>query len=176
VTQRESGILKRRRAAPIPAYIIIVGRALVSVVVALFMCALMMGIGSIFYGATIPSRTIPAVAVAAILGALAFCSAGYAVATFIRFADAAQPVVQITLLPLYFISGVFVPQSQIPDWLGTVAGIFPVRHLSAALLKAYDPATTGAGFSGTDLAVLAAWAVGGFVVALWRFSWNPLGR
>jgi len=176
VTQRESGILKRRRAAPVPAYVLILGRALVAVVVALFMCALMMAIGSIFYGATLPSHTIPGVAVAAILGALTFCSVGYAVATFIRFADAAQPIVQITLLPLYFISGVFVPQNQIPNWLGNVASVFPVRHLSSALITAYDPTTTGAGFSGGDLAVLAAWAAGGLVVALWRFSWSPRGR
>lgn len=176
VTQRESGILKRRRAAPIPAHVLIVGRALVAVVIALFMCALMMGIGSIFYGATVPSHTIPGVAVAAVLGAVTFCTVGYAVSTFIRFADAAQPVVQITLLPLYFISGVFVAQSQIPNWLSNVAGIFPVKHLSNALITAYDPATTGAGFSTNDLLVLGAWAVGGLIIALWRFSWSPLGR
>jgi ABC-2 type transport system permease protein len=176
VTQRESGILKRRRSAPVPAYVLILGRALVSVVLALFMCALMMGIGSIFYGATVPSHTFPGVAVAAILGALMFCTVGYAVATFIGSADAAQPIVQITLLPLYFISGVFVPQSQIPSWLGNVAAVFPVKHLSAALIKAYVPTTTGAGFSGGDLAVLAAWGVGGLIVALWHFSWCPRGR
>src|SRR5579884_943876 len=175
VAQRESGILKRRRAAPIPAYVLIVGRALVAVVVALFMCALMMAIGSIFYGATVPSHTIPGVAAAAILGAVTFCTVGFAVSTFIPDADAAQPMVQITLLPLYFISGVFVAQSEIPSWLSNIAGIFPVKHLSAALITAYDPTTKGAGFSPNDLLVLAAWAVGGLVVALWRFSWSPRG-
>ena len=176
VAQRESGILKRRRSTPVPAYVLIVGRALVGVVVALFMCGLLMAIGAIFYGATLPSHTIPGVAVTAVLGAVAFCMVGYAVSTFIADADAAQPIIQIVLLPLYFISGVFVPQSQIPSWLGHFADIFPIKHLSGALLYAYEPTTKGAGFSGWDLLILGAWAVGGLIVALWRFSWYPSGR
>jgi ABC-2 type transport system permease protein len=176
VIERESGILKRRRAAPVPAYVLIVGRALLAVALALFMCALMMGIGAIFFGATIPTHTLPAVAVSATLGAITFCTVGYAVVTFINASDAAQPVVQLILLPLYFISGVFVPQSQIPSWLSNVAGFFPVKHLSNALVTAYDPNTSGAGFSANDLLVLAAWAVAGLLVALRRFSWSPRGR
>lgn len=176
VTQRESGILKRRRSTPVPAYVLILGRALVSVVVALFMCALLMTIGAVFYGATVPSHTIPGVAVTAVLGAAAFCMLGYAVSTLISDADSAQPIIQIVLLPLYFISGVFVPASQIPGWLGQVASIFPVKHLSGALLHAYDPRTTGAGFSGWDLLILALWAAGSLVFALWRFSWSAQGR
>jgi ABC-2 type transport system permease protein len=176
VAQRESGILKRRRAAPIPAWVLIAGRALLAVVTALFMCALLLAIGRIFYGVSLPTRTLPAVVVAAVLGAATFCSGGFAVASFIGPVDAAQPVVQATLLPLYFISGVFVAQSQIPTWLGNIASVFPVRHLTDALVAAYDPGTTGSGLNGADLAVLAAWLVGGLAVALARFSRMPRGR
>jgi ABC-2 type transport system permease protein len=80
------------------------------------------------------------------------------------------------MLPLYFISGVFIPVSQLPHWLVDVAGVFPVRHLAAALLTAYNPHTPGAGFSGTDLLIVAAWGVGGLALALRRFSWLPRGR
>jgi ABC-2 type transport system permease protein len=176
VAQRESGILKRRRATPVPAWALIIGRALVAVVVALFMCALLLAIGAGLYGVSLPTHTIPGVASAAIVGALAFCCAGYAMASFIRAADSAQPLVQVTMLPLYFISGVFVPQTVIPTWLGDVANVFPVRHLSDALVTAYDPATVGSGINGGDLAVLAAWAVGCMLIALARFSWTPRGR
>jgi ABC-2 type transport system permease protein len=176
VTQRESGILKRRRSTPVPAYVLIVGRGLVSIVLALFMCALMMAIGSIFFSATVPTHTLPGVAAAAIIGSISFCTAGYAVSTFIRDEDSAQPIIQIILLPLYFISGVFVPESQIPTWLSNIAAIFPVKHLASALILAYDPRTTGAGFSWPDLAVMTAWGIGGLAVALWRFSWYPHGK
>jgi ABC-2 type transport system permease protein len=107
---------------------------------------------------------------------LVFCCLGYALASVIRNEDAAQPITQAVILPLYFISGVFVPASIIPHWLLDVAKIFPVRHLAAALLSAYNPHTTGAGFAGGDLLILALWGVGGLVVALLRFSWLPLRR
>ena len=80
------------------------------------------------------------------------------------------------MLPLYFISGVFIAISVLPRWLVDVASVFPVRHLAAALLTAYNPHTTGAGFAVTDLLIVAAWGVGGLLIALRRFSWLPVGR
>lgn len=94
----------------------------------------------------------------------------------IRNQDAAQPITQASMLPLYFISGVFVAVSTLPHWLVDVADVFPVRHLAAALLTAYNPHTAGPGFAWGDLAVLVLWGIGGLAIALWRFSWVPLSR
>jgi ABC-2 type transport system permease protein len=174
--QRETGVLKRRRATPVPASAIILGRSLTAVVVALGITAVLLGIGWAAFGAHVPGRTAPALVVAVVVGTLAFCCLGYALASVIRDADSAQPVTQAVMLPLYFISGVFVATTTLPRWLVDVAGVFPVRHLAAALLTAYNPHTAGAGFAGTDLLVLALWGVFGLVVALRRFSWTPLGR
>jgi ABC-2 type transport system permease protein len=174
--QRETGVLKRRRATPVSAGALIVGRALTAVVVALGMTALLLTIGWVFYGAHIPARTAPALAVTVIVGAISFCCLGYALTSVIRNEDAAQPITQAAVLPLYFISGVFVPVSQLPAWLVDIADVFPVRHLAAALLVAYNPNTAGAGFAGWDLLIVAAWGAFGLVVALRRFSWLPLGH
>jgi ABC-2 type transport system permease protein len=174
--QRESGVLKRRRATPVPASAIIGGRALTAVITALVITAVLLVLGWAAFSAHIPARTAPALAVSVIVGALSFCCLGFAVASIIRDQDAAQPVTQALLLPLYFISGVFIAASQLPKWLVNVSGVFPVRHLAAALLKAYNPYTRGAGFAWEDLLIVAAWGVAGLVIALRRFSWLPLGR
>ncbi len=174
--QRETGVLKRRRATPMPAGAIIGARALTAMVTALALTGLLLGIGWVAYGADVPARTAPALVVTVLLGAAVFCCLGFALASVIRNEDAAQPITQATMLPLYFISGVFVAASVLPHWLVDVAAVFPVRHLAAALLTAYNPHTRGDGFAGTDLLVLAAWGVGGLTVALRRFSWLPLGR
>jgi len=176
VRQRESGILKRRRATPVPAFVPIAGRALVAVVAALLMCALLLGIGAVFYNSPLPTHTIPGVAIATAVGAATFCCIAFAVASFVRNADAAQPVVQLTLLPLSFISGIFVPLTNVPTWLANLASFFPARPLADALRAGFDPTTKGAGISGGDLLVLGAWAVASLVVALLRFSWTPRGR
>jgi ABC-2 type transport system permease protein len=174
--QRETGVLKRRRATPVPAAAVIAGRALTAVVVALGITGVLLAIGWAAYGAHVPARTAPALVVTVVVGTLAFCCLGYALASIIRNEDAAQPITQAVMLPLYFISGVFVSVTVLPNWLVDVAGVFPVRHLAAALLVAYNPHTSGSGFAATDLLVVAAWGVGGLLVALRRFRWLPLGR
>jgi ABC-2 type transport system permease protein len=174
--QRETGVLKRRRATPMPAGAIIAGRALTAMVTALALTGVLLAIGWVAFGADVPARTAPALVVTVLLGAAVFCCLGFALASVIRNEDAAQPITQATMLPLYFISGVFVAASTLPRWLVDIADIFPVRHLAAALLTAYNPHTRGTGFAGTDLLILAAWGVGGLIVALRRFSWLPLGR
>jgi ABC-2 type transport system permease protein len=174
--QRERGVLKRRRATPVPAGAIIAGRVLTAAVVALFMTAVLLGIGWAAYGARVPGRTALALVATVVIGAACFCCLGYALTSVIHDEDAALPATQALLLPLYFISGVFVATSILPHWLAGVGDVFPVRHLASALLTAYNPHTAGLGFSGQDLLILAAWGIAGLLIALRRFSWLPLGR
>ena len=173
--QRESGVLKRRRATPVPAGAIIGGRALTAGVTALAISTVLLAIGWFGYGAHVPARTAPALALTVVVGAVSFCCLGFALAALIGDQDAAQPVTQAVLLPLYFISGVFVPRNNLPHWLVDVASAFPVHHLAAALLVAYEPHARGAGLAVTDLLVVAGWGLAGLGIALRRFRWNPLG-
>jgi ABC-2 type transport system permease protein len=171
--QREAGILKRRRSTPVPAWVLIAGRALVAIVVALGVMTVLLLIGRFAYGVHLPSETLPGVVLTGIVGAVAFCCLGYALSTAIRSADSAQPMVQAIMLPLYFISGVFIPNVSLPTWLRDVAEVFPVQHLAGGLRHAFDPGTHGAGIVWSDLGVLALWAVAGLAFALVRFSWTP---
>jgi ABC-2 type transport system permease protein len=174
--QRERGVLKRRRATPVPAAAIIAGRVVTAVIVAVVMAAILLGIGWAAYGAHVPGRTALAFAVTVVVGAASFCCLGYALTSFVRNEDAALPTTQALMLPLYFISGVFVTVAVLPHWLADVGEIFPVRHLADALLVAYNPHTTGLGFAGQDLLIVAAWGTAGLLIALRKFSWLPLAR
>ena len=171
--QRETGVLKRRRSTPVPAWVLIAGRALTAIVVSLGVMTVLLLIGRFGYGVKLPTRTLPAVVVAAVVGAVTFCCLGYALSTAVRSADAAQPMVQAIMLPLYFISGVFIPNVNLPAWLQDIAKVFPVQHLSDGLHHAFDPATRGTGIVWSDLGILALWAAGGLTVALLRFTWTP---
>jgi ABC-2 type transport system permease protein len=174
--QRERGVLKRRRATPVPAAAVVAGRVLTAVVVAVVMAIVLTGIGWAAYGARVPGRTALALAVTVVTGAASFCCLGYAVSSLIRDEDAALPAAMALTLPLYFISGVFVAVSALPRWLAGAGEVFPVRHLASALLVAYNPHTTGMGFAGPDLLIVAAWGVAGLLIALRKFSWLPGGR
>ena len=174
VGTREAGIYKRRRATPVSAVVLIASRALVAVTVAVAITAVLLAIGH-FYGASVPTHALPALALDVIVGSLAFCCLGYALASSLASRDAVQPAVMFITLPLYFISGVFVASSVLPHWLQNVANVFPVRHLASALLAVYNPHTVGAGIRWGDLAVLATWGVVGLLIAVRRFSWLPRG-
>jgi ABC-2 type transport system permease protein len=149
---RENGILKRIRATPMPRWVFIAGRIGNSVVVSVLMLALLATLGRIAYGVEIPWSRMPAV-----LTTLAI----------------AAPITNLALFPLYFLSGVFIPESEIPDGVLNIAGAFPVRHFFEAFFTAWDPATTGAGFEWGDLAVVAAWGVAGLLITIRTFRWVP---
>jgi ABC-2 type transport system permease protein len=174
--QRERGVLKRRRATPVPAAAVIAGRVLIAVVIAVVMAVVLLGIGWAAYGAHIPGHTALALAATVVTGTASFCCLGYALTSVIRNEDAALPTTTAITLPLYFISGVFVAVSVLPHWLADVGEIFPVRHLANALLIAYNPHTTGLGFAGRDLLIVAGWGAAGLLIAVRKFSWLPLGR
>lgn len=176
VSQRERGILKRRRATPVPAAALIAGRSLTAVTVSFANFVVLALVGWIAYGVDLPGRTLPAIVVTVAVGAGALCCVGYAFSTFIGSEESATPILQAVILPLYFISGIFVPADTVPDWLLSVADGFPIRHLGQALLAAYDPATAGSGFAWGHLGILAAWGAAGLLVAAKRFRWTPQSR
>lgn len=171
--QRESGVLKRRRSTPVPAWVLIASRALTSVILAVALVLVIVVIGRIVYGVHLPGATLPAFVLGVVVGAAAFCCMSFTAASFIRNEDSAQPIIQAIILPLYFISGVFVPKDQLSSTLRDIASVFPVSHLDNALFKAFDPATTGSGIAGSDLLILAVWGAAGLLIALWRFTWSP---
>jgi ABC-2 type transport system permease protein len=169
--QRELGVLKRRRATPAPAAVIIAGRALTSLVVSLAVAAVVVAIGSIAYDVHIAPGAIGTLGLSVAVGSLGFACLGYAVSTVIGSADAAQPVVLALTLPLAFISGVYIPPVTLPTALQHVAEVFPLEHLVGALGRGFLPGSHGAAWG--DLAILAVWGVAGLIAALWRFRWTP---
>ena len=171
--QRETGVLKRRRATPVPAGVLIAGRTLTAVTVSLVVLTVLLALGRFAYGVHLRVAALPGIALTAVVGSITFCVLGYGLSTVIHNEDAAQPMTQAIMLPLYFISGVFVPNLQLPSWLRHVAEVFPVQHLADGLHNAYNPSIHGAGIVWSDIGVLAIWAAIGLGVALLRFSWLP---
>lgn len=175
VAQRESGVLKRRRATPATAAVLVAGRTLTAAVASLVLAWLLLALAGNHYQVAVPRAGLPAVVLAVTLGAAAFASLGYALASAIRTPAAAQPAASLALLPFLLISGVLVPTDRLPAGLDTLARVFPLEHLADALRYALDPAVAGDHLAVGDLAVLAAWALGGFVVAYRSFGWLPKG-
>jgi ABC-2 type transport system permease protein len=137
------------------------------------MIAVVGALGKLFYSTEIPFDRLPAILVTLAVGAFTFCCLGFALTAAIPSEDAAAPVTNAVILPLYFLSGVFIPESEIPTGVLHFANVFPVRHFFEAFFTAWDPNTTGSGFELGDLAVVAAWGLFGLLVAVRFFRWEP---
>lgn len=172
-TLRETGVLKRRRATPAPPALLIAGQALATVLIVVVMATILLAIGKLVYGVGMAPAALAALACTSVVGALTFACLGYAVSGLIGSPDAAQPVVQATTMPLWFISGVFIPTAKLGGTLRTVGELFPVQHLAAGLQQASVHSTFGGAISLSDLLVLAAWGLAAAAFAAWRFSWLP---
>lgn len=170
---RESGRLKRVRSTPLPVWAFAAGRVGNAIVVSLLMTLVITAIGKIVYDVQVPGNTIPALLLTLLVGAFAFSSLGFALTALIPSEEAAPPITNVAVLPLYFLSGVFIPETEIPDGVLGVASVFPIRNFFEALLTAFDPGTAGAGFEWGHLGVVALWGVGGMLLAARYFRWSP---
>jgi ABC-2 type transport system permease protein len=170
---RESGVLKRRRATPVPPALLIASQALSTLVIVAIMATILLVIGKVAYGVGMAPAAIAAIACTTVVGTLAFACIGYAVSGMIGSPDAAQPIVQATTLPLWFLSGVFIPTTNLSSTLRTVGSLFPVEHLAAGLQLASVSTSFSSAISVSDLLALAAWGLAAAAFAAWRFSWLP---
>ena len=169
---RDAGILKRKRGTPLPGWAYLFGRIVHSTALAFGLVVLVTLVGKFAYGVEIPSNTMPAAIVTVLVGSACFSALGLAVTGLIRDAEAAPPTTNAIVLPLLFISDVFLPLDEAPKWLESVAEFFPVLHFSKALHEAFNPFVTGTGFKWGDLAVLAIWMVVGTLLAIKFFRWE----
>ena len=172
---RESGRLKRVRGTPLPAWAFVGGRFVNSFALCCVMVVLVAVIGRVLYDVPFPTSTIPALVVTLFVGAFSFTALGFALTALIPSEDAAPAVTNFVVLPLYFLSGVFIPQNEIPDGVLDFSNLFPIRHFFECFLTGYDPLTTGAGFEWGHLAIVLAWGIGGLLIALRYFRWTPRG-
>ena len=99
----------------------------------------MVVVADVAYGIDPPPGGLFPALLAVVIASLCFACCGFAVASLVDSPDGAQPVLQVVLLPLQMISGIYFPMSQLPDWLQHVANAFPLAHLTSALQHAWLP-------------------------------------
>jgi ABC-2 type transport system permease protein len=169
---RDMGILKRIRGTPMAAWSFMVGRILHALLVTLLLVVIVVAFGALFYEAEVPSDTMPAFLATVAVGAASFSALGLAVTAVIPNADASPPIVNASILPLLFLSGIFIPIQDPNAWYVTVAKVFPVYHFAQAMNSAYF-SVSGNGFEPGHLLILGAWGVAGVILAVLFFSWEP---
>jgi len=169
---RDTGVLKRLRGTSLPTWVYIAGRVGSTVITAATLVAATLGLGVTVYGVHIRLATLPGLLATLVLGSVCFTVLGLAITAVIPNAEAAPAIVNLSLLPLTFISGIWMVLADAPTWLDVTAKIFPVRAFAHGLQHAFDPAATGTGIVGADLMVLAIWTIVGLRICQRWFRWE----
>ena len=168
---RDQGVLKRIRGTPLPAWAFLFGRIALAMWIAVLVVAIATAAGATLFGVAVPWAQMPVILLTLVIGGGALAALGLTMSAAVPNADAAPAVVNGVVLPLLFISDVFIRLDRAPAWLLTLGDIFPIKHLSHALIAAYDPFPRGIQWG--DLGVMAAWGVAGTLLAMRFFSWEP---
>ena len=79
------------------------------------MFVLVTALGRVLFGVPVPWPRLAALLAALVVGSASFCALGVALASFIPSREAAPAITNLVVFPLYFLSGVFIPESEIPS-------------------------------------------------------------
>ena len=170
--QRDTGVLKRIHGSPLPVGSYIAARIAHAVLIAIILVVITVVFGATLYGASLPESTLGAFVLTLVVGATAFSALGVALTAVIPNADASPAVVNGTILPLLFVSDIFIPLVNPPAWIDIIGKVFPLRHFANAMLGSYFQ-LSGSGIQTNDLLVMAAWGLAGVIIAVRFFDWEP---
>ncbi|HSC91288.1 MAG TPA: ABC transporter permease [Gaiellaceae bacterium] len=174
VLRRESGILKRLRATPLPAAVYLAAVVASTLIVFGLEVLVLLLVGRLAFDAELP-QAWGSFVLALLLGAVAFAGMGFALASLVRSSEGVSPIVNVVILPMAFLSGSFGPTRDYPDVLQAVADVLPLRYFLDLVRGSYLDGTA-LWDDPTAIAAVAAWGVAGLAVAARRFRWSPTER
>jgi len=171
---RDEGVLKRIRGTPLPRWLYMGGVVGSGLAIAATGAVIMLGVGFLFYGITMdPANIVPA-AITFVVGVVSFALLGLALASVASSGQAAIALANVTLLPMAFVSNVFVSvRSDPPVWMDLLGDIFPLKAFADGFFASFDPFLEGSPYKPWLLLRIGAWGLAGALVAVRKFSWEP---
>jgi ABC-2 type transport system permease protein len=179
-SERDQGMLKRLYGTPLPHSAYFVGKIIQVFVCVIAEVALLMIVGVAFYHLHLPSTPGKWLTLAwiCLLGGTACALLGLGVSSLARSGRSASPIITLPFLVLEFISGIFVPFSDVPRALQTVAAIFPLKWMAQGLRSVFLPPQAVAlepahsWELGRVALVLALWIAAGLILCIRTFRWQ----
>jgi ABC-2 type transport system permease protein len=171
VIRRESGVLKRIRATPLPPATYLLAVLVSTFIVFLIEASLIVVIGRTLFDVAVPNR-LGSLLLALVIGAACFAAMGLGLTGFVRSAEGSSAVVNFVYLPMAIISGTFFTPKEYPGFLRAIADVLPLTYFTKVARDVmvrnhhlwHD---TG------SVAVVVLWGVIGLVAAIRGFRWQP---
>ena len=172
VNFRIGKLLKRFAATPMPRRDFLLAILLARLTFLIPDVAVMLALGVFVFGTPIHGSLL-LLGVVEIIGALAFAGIGLLIASRSKTTETVSGLMNLVMLPMWIFSGLFFSSERFPEAIQPFIQALPLTQLLNALRAVM---LDGAGWTSpvivVALAILTAWAVGTFTIALRIFRWQ----
>jgi len=186
VWDREFGFLREMMVAPVRRSSIVIGKALGGATVASFQGLILVCLAGAVHVPYDPTLIIGILAIQALL-AFSITAFGLMVAVRIKTMQAFMGVMQLIIMPMFFISGALFPLAALPAWLAALNKIDPLTYavdpmrklvfshldISAQARHALSPGLTWGGWhvpALLEIAMVALLGITLLAIAIWEFT------
>jgi ABC-2 type transport system permease protein len=169
---KQTLVLKRLRATPVPPIIILLGQGAARLLMGLIQAVIILVAGLVVFGFYLAQgwKTFGLLLLLSAFGLLAFLGVGILIGGYWNSQEGAIPVANLFVLPQFLLGGTFFSTDVFPGWLRFMAELMPLYHFNTAMRLV---AGEGAGLFEVApyLLVLGAWGVVAYVLAARTFRW-----
>lgn len=170
VLMRTRKLLKRFAATPMRRSDLLLSFMLFRIVISLVEALFLVLFGIVAFQLA-PRGSFGALTALVVLSALAFAGIGLLIASRAQNSQSAAGLMNLVTLPMFLLSGVFFSAGNFPDWMQPLVKALPLTALNDGLRAVMLDARPLSAL-GVELAVLGAWGIGSFLVALKVFRWT----
>jgi ABC-2 type transport system permease protein len=170
VEARRRKLMKRLIATPMPRHFFLLSFLISRLAMLVVEVGAFVGFAVLVFG--VPIRgSLALVAGICVLGSLAFGAIGLLLSSRARTIEAASGLMNLTMLPMWILSGVFFSSQRFPDAVQPIIAALPLTALNDALRATMLQGATLAQVA-PEAGVLAAWLLVCFPIALKLFRWR----
>jgi len=170
VDARRRKLMKRLVATPMPRHYFLLSFLISRLAMLVFEVGAFLGFAVLVFG--VPVRgSLALVAGVCVFGTLAFGALGLLLASRVRTIEAVSGLMNLAMLPMWVLSGVFFSSQRFPDVVQPFITALPLTALNDALRATMLQGATLAQIA-PQMGVLAAWLLVCFPVALKLFRWR----
>jgi ABC-2 type transport system permease protein len=162
--ERTNGWMRQLRVTPISARRWFAAKLAQGLLLIIPGFALLIALGFGYGHVHLAATKVAVLAAVLVLGLIPFCVLGLVIGLLFD-GQTAQVAQMLTLLVLAFLGGIFISWSNLPHAMQDIGKALPSYHLAQLGWNAVAGRALGA----TDMLVLAAWAAGLGVIAIWRW-------
>jgi len=170
VTARQNKLLKRLVATPMRRSEFLLGQIFGRLFLLVFEVGALLLLANLIFDVPVRGSWLT-LGFVSVLGAMTFAGMGLLVASRARTVEGVSGLMNLVLMPMWILSGVFFSTSRFPEVMQPVVQALPLTALNDALREVMLDGTSILGIL-DEVALTAVWGVAAFGAALWVFRWR----